>query len=39
MFYNASVLEKMTQDRLDAALVAKMNEMEIADCGQSIKRG
>jgi hypothetical protein len=39
MFYNVSVLEKMTQDRLDAALVAKMTEMEIADCRQSLKRG
>jgi hypothetical protein len=39
MFYKASVLGKMTQERLDAAVLAKINELKIADCGQFIKRG
>jgi hypothetical protein len=39
MFYNARALETIKQEQLDAAVLSKINDLKIADCGQFIKRG
>jgi hypothetical protein len=39
MFYNPHVFAKLTQEKIDAALLAVVKDMEISDCGAVLKRG